>query len=445
MLLLTQAVLSGDFAPMSVPELEYATYLPAVSNSYVNNLNRPMVELRGARGRSIPGYEITARLNFLNRHSGRIHYPYALYSAGHAQLDLEKSAVQERVLYERDRSSTILLTDSGGFQLIKGVLKIDWDDEPAADAMRLKILRWIEAIADRSITLDVPLAAIDRNPNFWNFDRCLSETVKSLRFFADHRQKEVPFLNALHGNDDEQGEAWFKAVKDFPFQGWAFAGRLKGSLERSLARLRRLLDDGYLDGKERYLLHFLGIEQPHMAVAYTAVKRTLRARLGNKIDVTFDASNPFSERQFGTTHTHWGYDPKKPWVKLHSFKRFRYEDAAFLEDPYSPRSMLLEGVQREDLFVPGSGGRYGLDTLAELILTLNNLYVRASATQTANAISDHELGISTLVRESKLGPAGPKMSPLGEIQEFVTAYLTSASPGTMLEVNRPLLRNFVQT
>ena len=89
-------------------------------------------------------------MNFLNADEGYFTYKYALYSAGHAQLNLEKSVIQESMIQQRDRDNTVIVGDSGGYQIGKGVLKFDWlnFEGDSANKTRLDILRWLELTAD---------------------------------------------------------------------------------------------------------------------------------------------------------------------------------------------------------------------------------------------------------------------------------------------------------
>ena len=65
----------------------------------------------------------TAGMNFLDPDDSYFHYPWGLYSAGHAHLDTEKSDEREPMVQGRDRSKTMILGDSGGFQLLQVYLK----------------------------------------------------------------------------------------------------------------------------------------------------------------------------------------------------------------------------------------------------------------------------------------------------------------------------------
>jgi len=115
---------------LSKTHSDYATFLPAVSGF--------MTELLG-RCKSVPGYIPEGRvpngfehgfegMNFLDKEKGYYYYNKALYSAGHAYLDIEKSKVMEHIIQCRDRDNTTIVGDSGGFQIGKGVIKFDWEN-----------------------------------------------------------------------------------------------------------------------------------------------------------------------------------------------------------------------------------------------------------------------------------------------------------------------------
>lgn len=77
-------------------------------------------------------------------------------------------------------------------------------------------------------------------------------SVDNLRYFADNRGKQrrtTKFLSVLQDIGDGTGEAWYQAVKDFEFEGYAL-GSETGRMMDSLWWLRRLLNDGKLDKAE---------------------------------------------------------------------------------------------------------------------------------------------------------------------------------------------------
>jgi hypothetical protein len=108
---------------------DYARFLPAISSIYTKFLSHDSAYNSKVTEERIPecfphGLE---SLNFLNEDKGLFTYKWALYSAGHAMLDTEKSDKSEAQVQKRDRSKVTLVGDSGGFQVAKGVLKFPWD------------------------------------------------------------------------------------------------------------------------------------------------------------------------------------------------------------------------------------------------------------------------------------------------------------------------------
>ena len=108
-------------------------------------------------------------------------YKWGLYSAGHAKLDIEKSKVQEAFVQDRPRDKTIILGDSGGFQVAKGILKFDWDNffTPGHknDQIRMQILRWLEQTADWSMCLDIPSFSVSLGIGVNTVRDCMAYTA----------------------------------------------------------------------------------------------------------------------------------------------------------------------------------------------------------------------------------------------------------------------------
>ena len=67
-------------------------------------------------------------LNFLNPEKGMFTYPTALYSAGHACLNMEQVNDRDSMVVNRDREFSTIVGDSGGYQIGRGVIKFDWKD-----------------------------------------------------------------------------------------------------------------------------------------------------------------------------------------------------------------------------------------------------------------------------------------------------------------------------
>lgn len=119
-------------------------------------------------GRSMPSGLSMSDLNFLDPNSSLFNVSHVMSSAGHAMGQRGPC-----IITERDRSNTTVIGDSGGFQIIGGVLK--WE----GDQTREQILRWLEATADWAMTLDVPTRAVE-NPKsgYKTFRDCLTATIR---------------------------------------------------------------------------------------------------------------------------------------------------------------------------------------------------------------------------------------------------------------------------
>ena len=173
---------------------DYAVYLPAISSFYSTYIAKQRLEEFVPLDRIPKGFDRGIEgMNFLNEEQGYFTYKYALYSAGHAQLDLQKSLVQESMIQQRDRGNTMILGDSGGYQIGKGVLKFDWLNFEGVEATktRQKILEWLEATADWSMMLDVPTWACDHihspKTGLKTFEDCLEKTRYNNKYFLDNR------------------------------------------------------------------------------------------------------------------------------------------------------------------------------------------------------------------------------------------------------------------
>ena len=93
---------------------DYAVYLPAISSFYSTYVAKQRLEEFVPKDRIPAGFDRGIEgMNFLNPEEGYFTYKYGLYSAGHAQLDLQKSLVQESMIQQRDRNGTMILGDSG--------------------------------------------------------------------------------------------------------------------------------------------------------------------------------------------------------------------------------------------------------------------------------------------------------------------------------------------
>ena len=109
----------------------YAIFLPAISNFYVRKISQHYADATDMfPPERIPaGFEHELEgLNIFDKDKGYVYYSHGLYSAGHANLDLEGSKVDDGMVVNRDRETTVLVGDSGGYQIGTGAWKLDWSE-----------------------------------------------------------------------------------------------------------------------------------------------------------------------------------------------------------------------------------------------------------------------------------------------------------------------------
>jgi len=305
---------------------DYAVYLPAISSFYSTYVAKQRLEEFVPKDRIPPGFDRGIEgMNFLNPEQGYFTYKYALYSAGHAQLDLEKSVEQESMIQQRDRANTMILGDSGGYQIGKGVLKFDWlnFEGPEANKTRKKILEWLELTADWSMMLDVPTWACDHihspKTGLKTFEDCLDKTKFNNDYFLKNKLGQTKWLNVLQGSNWETAEAWYDGVKEFsdpngPYagreaEGWAFGGANMCKMDITLKRLMTLREDGLLKGKN--WIHFLGTAQLDWSCYLTLIQREIRKHVNEEITISFDCASPFIATAHGLVYTNAVHTPKR--------------------------------------------------------------------------------------------------------------------------------------
>lgn len=251
-------------------EVDYATpnkngalFLPSISSLYTKHVSKTDAIVR--KGDCPAGMASIKQLDLLDPSKGMFWYPWVLYSAGHAQLNLTKTDIQEEMIQKRNKDHTFVLADSGGYQLSTGVLKGDFGDinEMTAqpNSLRHKILKWMEHTADFSMILDIPTTScknpksiiykryppefityyrdkdgniekdddgedkvLSRKAGYTDMDRfykCLEYTVKNNAYFIRHRTPEdTKLLNVLQGRDipnsgPGENDIWYNVVKYF--------------------------------------------------------------------------------------------------------------------------------------------------------------------------------------------------------------------------------------
>ena len=310
---------------LSPLQKDYACYLPAISSFYSTYIAKQRLEEFVPKDRIPAGFDRGIEgMNFLNPEEGYFYYDHALYSAGHAQLDIEKSLVQESMIHERDHKNTMILGDSGGYQIGKGILKFDWLDfeGKAANKTRNDIINWLELTADWSMTLDVPIWACDKNnqprTGLTSPEDCLQKTRYNNEYFLKNRLGKTKWLNVLQGSDWLSAQDWYEGVKEFndtkkygnqAFEGWAFGGVNMSKMDITLKRLMIMREEGMI--KEKSWIHFLGTAQLDWACYLTSIQRQLRKHINEEITISFDCASPFVATAHGLSYTNAVHTSKK--------------------------------------------------------------------------------------------------------------------------------------
>ena len=263
-----------DPVDLKKSQRDYAVFLPAISTFYSTFIGRQRsskyVDPTRVPATLSHGVE---SLNFFDPVKGIFYYPWALYSAGHAVLDLTKPAPKEAMFHDRLRDGkSWLLGDSGGFQIGKGVWEGEWRDPngpevqarmaeciakgieiiplldatgnprldkngnprttkidhvklyqaqiDAAQLKRSQVLTWMDRLMDWGMVLDVP-AWVCRSPagvkatGISTYQEAVNATKYNNEYFIKHRNGNCKFLNVLQGETHADAEDWYQQMKQY--------------------------------------------------------------------------------------------------------------------------------------------------------------------------------------------------------------------------------------
>ena len=336
---------------------DYAVFLPAISSFYANYVGRQRTENYVDAARMPAGIPDMEQLNWLNAQKGLFPYRYSLYSAGHADLNLNKFAAKEDMVRNRD-PNTIMLADSGGFQIAKGVWPGEWKDptspevaalmaesvakgielRPVLDAsgnpkvdkngktktikinhakeyqakldaakkMRETVLNWQMGIATYGMTMDIPTWTF-RDPEasaasgITSYDDAVNATKYNNEYWINNRYGDTKILNVLQGGDHDEADRWYNSMKDYcdptkyvnHFNGWGMGGQNMCDVELVLKRLVHIIHDGLLETGKQDWMHFLGTSKLEWAVLLTVIQRAVRQYHNPSFTISFDCASPF--------------------------------------------------------------------------------------------------------------------------------------------------------
>lgn len=298
---------------LTAKQLDYAVFLPAISGFYATFIGKQRNEEYVDPARFPQGLTDMEQMNWLNDQKSLFPYKWSLYSGGHANLDLTKQDWSEDMVRNRD-PNTLVLGDSGGFQIAKGLWEGDWKANsgcPKAQKKREQVLAWLDGIADYGMILDIPTWVIhDKKASAACGIRTLEEAVEATKFNNDYFMKHrkgvknggAKFLNVLQGANHPDADRWYELMKDYcdpvkypdtHFNGWAMGGQNMCDVHLILRRLVTLRYDNLLQEGKHDWMHFLGTSKLEWAVLLTVIQRNIRKYVNPAFTISFDCASPF--------------------------------------------------------------------------------------------------------------------------------------------------------
>ena len=258
---------------LTAKQLDYAVFLPAISGFYATFVGRQRNEQYVDPARFPAGLTDMEQMNWLNSQKALFPYKWSLYSGGHANLDLTKQDWSEDMVRNRD-PNTLILGDSGGFQIAKGLWEGEWRDPTSAEVQqkmadlvaqgvevrpvldkngqpivdkkgkaktvtidhaknyqklidaaqkkREAVLKWLDGVSNYGMILDIPTWVIhDKKASAACGITTLQEAVDATKYnndyFMRHRKGKknggTKFLNVLQGDNHTSAEDWYQTMK----------------------------------------------------------------------------------------------------------------------------------------------------------------------------------------------------------------------------------------
>jgi hypothetical protein len=373
--------------------------------------------------------------NWLNRDKSLFQYQWSLYSAGHAELDINKDSAKEDMVRDRNRETSWLLGDSGGFQIGKGVWEGDWKDPncPKAQKKRTQVLSWMDAYMDYGMILDIP-AWVARSPagqkatGINNYQDAVNATRINNDYFMKNRSGACKFLNVLQGENHGDAEDWYQQMKDYcdpkkypdtHFNGWSMGGQNMCDVHLVLKRLVALRFDGLLEKGVHDFMHFLGTSKLEWATLLTDIQRAVRKYHNENFTITFDCASPFLATANGQIYCELETKDRTKWVyrmvpgiddKALSTDTTPFGQAFVREGKHRSfkDSPITNGLQAKDVCIYGPGdlnkigkeGKTSWDSFSYAIQMAHNVWSHIDAVQEANRQYDNGTYPAMLVDES---------------------------------------------
>ncbi len=460
-------------------QTDYALYLPALQDAYV--------AIGGGHGIPQQRTGVTGEwFNFLNPIDSAFYYPFALYSAG---VGLRSNRNRKQMLSNRS-SDTFILTDSGGHQLTKDNAKeyINFSSPRDVENMTEEILDWQLEFGDRGVIIDVPPKAVrpdDPSCPFQTFRHCLDQTVANIIAFKkllNERGSNHPFMNVIQGENEQDNDAWYEAVRPYDLQGWAFGAVINTNYYLLIRMLIKMRDNGDLDpAKKQNWIHIFGKAKVRDSLVLTQIQRCLRQRFED-FTVTFDTSSySLATGKSGAVamsnpDDHVTIDPPKDPFSLVNIRgpmkpnpkavQIQYdpvdiaerarqrvlsnqdtdpetgEKIQFFEDTMSP---LMDDLDVTDFIVSwATKDGKGWDAVSRATVGLHNLYITLRAIQGANF--DYSVGSGTGLAGKSNKFKGTNLDPIYDdvhhMNGIIEDIFNDPNPMQLLSTHKVYLENY---
>ena len=207
-----------------------------------------------------------------------------------------------------------------------------------------------------------------------------------LDFFQKHRVPgRIRLLNVIQGNSVQETDDWYNAVKHFPFEGWAIAGKTRNDFGALCRRILILANDKTLEGNS--WIHVLGTSSMEAAVLLTALQRAINRHINPNVRISYDTSSPFRILGYGDCYGLPNFSTKD--VSMSSAKI--PDDPAFIGTSlaWPWPSPIGNAMTMGDVCVTPSqlGGRVH-DALSDVLLSHHNIGALCWGIATANRVFD---------------------------------------------------------
>jgi len=409
---------------LTTKQNDYAVFLPAISGFYATFIGKQQ-----ATGNYVDPARMPAQLqdmdmmNWLDSQKALFPYKWSLYSGGHANLDLTKPDASEDMVRKRE-PGTLMLGDSGGFQIAKGLWEGDWKANsgcPKAQKRREAVLKWLDGVADYGMTLDIPTWVIhDKKAAAACGISTLKDAVAATKYNNEYWMNNrkgvanggMKILNVLQGANHGDADRWYDEMKDYcdpvkypgkHFNGWAMGGQNMCDVELILKRLVTLRYDNLLQPGIHDWMHFLGTSKLEWAVLLTVIQRAVRKYVNPQFTISFDCASPFLATANGQVYHQidlpheekWCYrmspivDDKKYSTDTRMFRDAILQDKLinhFDESPISARTQMKDicVYKPGDLNKNGKEGKTSWDSFSYALLMGHNVWMHIESVQRAN-------------------------------------------------------------